>query len=60
MSVELLTEHDLELLNLKRGFSLHLSKYHIVGNHISRLNYIVLNQWACRVASMANLLFKML
>ena len=44
MSVELLTEHHLEFLTLKEapqaGLSLHLSKYHIVGNHMSRLNYV--------------------
>ena len=41
MTVKLLTEHNLEFLSLKgaaqacRG--LHLSKCHIVGNHMSRL-----------------------
>ena len=42
MSVKLLTEHHLEFLSLKGGGgatqarpSVHLSKYHIVGNHIS-------------------------
>ena len=38
---KLLTEHHLEFLNLKvaaqAGLSLHLSKCHIVGNHMSRL-----------------------
>ena len=41
MSVNLLTEHHLEFLSLKEGYkaglSLHLSKCHIVGNHMSRL-----------------------
>ena len=43
MSVKLLTEHHLEFLSLKETaqarLSLHLSKCHIVGNHMSRLNY---------------------
>ena len=47
MSVKLLTEHHLEFLSLKGGciyvcLSLHLSKCHIVGNHMSRLNYLKL------------------
>ena len=41
MSVKLLTEHHLEFLSLKKAAetrpSLHMSKYHIVGNHMSRL-----------------------
>ena len=41
MNVKLLTEHHLEFLSLKEaakdGLSLHLSKCHIVGNHMSRL-----------------------
>ena len=41
MSVKLLTEHHLEFLSLTRGgkarLSLHLSKYHIAGNHMSGL-----------------------
>ena len=41
MSVKLLTEHDLEFLRLKEDaqarLGLHLSKCHIVGNHMSRL-----------------------
>ena len=40
MSVKLLTEHHLEFLSSKEaalaGLSLHLSKCHIVGNHVSR------------------------
>ena len=45
MTVKLLTEQYLELLSLKGGggaaqarLSVHLSKYHIVGNHMSWLN----------------------
>ena len=38
MSVKLLTEHYLEFLSLKEAAQarliLHLSKYHIIGNHI--------------------------
>ena len=41
MSVKLLTEHHLEFLSLKKAaparLSLHLSKYHNVGNQMSRL-----------------------
>ena len=41
MSVKLLTEHHLEFLAKKEAvqarLSLHLSKCHIVGNHMSRL-----------------------
>ena len=44
MSVKLLTEYHLEFLSLKEAaqahLSLHLSKCHIVGNHMSRLNYL--------------------
>ena len=40
MSVKLLTKHLLEVLSLKEaaqaGLSLHLSKFHIVGNHMQR------------------------
>ena len=43
MTVKIPTEHYLELLSLKRGYtgrlSLFMSKCHIVGNHMSRLNY---------------------
>ena len=42
MSVKLLTEQHLKFLILKEAahalLSLHLSKCHIVGNHVSRLN----------------------
>ena len=45
MSVKLLTEHHLKFLSLKEAaqahLSLHLSKCHIVGNHMSRPNYLV-------------------
>ena len=41
MTVQLLTEHHLEFQSLKGGCTglseLHLSKSHIVGNHMSRL-----------------------
>ena len=44
MIVKLLTEHHLEFLSLKEAaearMSLHLSKHHIVGNHMSWLNYV--------------------
>ena len=43
MSVNLLTEHHLEFLSLKGGCTgsseSTLVKSHIVGNHMSRLNY---------------------
>ena len=43
MGVKLLTEHHFEFLSLKGGCrgcpSLHLSKCHIVGNLMPRLNY---------------------
>ena len=43
MIVELLTHHHLEFLSLKEAaearVSLHLSKCHIVGNHMSRLKF---------------------
>ena len=43
MSVKLLTEHHMEFISLKEAaqarLSLHLSKWHIVGNHISLLYY---------------------
>ena len=43
MTVKLLTEQNLELLSLtgaeQTRLSLHLSKCHIVGNHMSRLIY---------------------
>ena len=46
MSVKLLTEHHLEFLRLKEAaqirLSLHLSKCHIVGNHMSQLSYTFL------------------
>ena len=39
MSVNLLTEHPLEFLSLNGGYtghlSLHMSKWHIVGNHVT-------------------------
>ena len=45
MTLRLLTKHYLEFLSLKGAaqarLSLHLSKYHIVGNHMSFLIYLV-------------------
>ena len=41
MIVKLLTEHYLEFLSLKGGCSLLVSKYHIVGKHMSRLINVV-------------------
>ena len=45
MTVKLLSTHHLEIISLKGGctgsLSLHLSKYHIVGNHMSRLIYVL-------------------
>ena len=47
MSVKLLTEQHLEFLSLtaatQAGLSLHLSKCHTVGSHMSRLIYMMLN-----------------
>ena len=46
MTAKLLTEHHLEFLSLKEAakarLSLHLSKYHIFGNHMSRLKLFLL------------------
>ena len=43
MTVKLLTEYNLEFLSSKGAaharLSLHLSKCHIVGNHMSRLKF---------------------
>ena len=43
MTAKVLTEHHLEFLSLTGGcsasLSLHMSKYHIVGNHMARLIY---------------------
>ena len=52
MSVKLLTEHRLEFVSLKGGctgcLSLHSSKCHIVGNHMSRLTiYDILASSRC-------------
>ena len=45
MSVKLLTGHHVQFLSLKKSsqacLSLHLSKYHIIGNHMSRLIYVI-------------------
>ena len=46
MSVKLLTEHHLEFLSLKETaqarLSLHVSKCHIGGNHMSRLKCLII------------------
>ena len=46
MSVKVLTEHHLEFLSLKGGWtgllSLHLPKCHIVGNHMSFVCFVAL------------------
>ena len=46
MTDKLLTKHHLEFLSLKQAaqarLKLHLLKYHIVGNHMSQLIYILL------------------
>ena len=43
MTIKLLSEYNLEFLSLNGGctdlLSLHLSKCHVVGNHMSRLMY---------------------
>ena len=39
LSVKLQTEHHLEFLNLKARLSQHLTKSHIVENHMSRLKW---------------------
>ena len=45
MIVKLLTEQHLEFLSLKEAaqahLSVHLSKYHIVRNHVSRFNWLL-------------------
>ena len=45
MRIKLLTEHHLQFLSLKKPsqarLSLHLSKYHIVGNHMSWLICVI-------------------
>ena len=52
MSVKLLTEHHLEFLILKEAvqacLSLHLSKCHIVGNHMSGFNYMYMHMHGAR------------
>ena len=41
INVQLLAEQHLEFLSLKGGLNLHLSKCHIVGNHMSWLILLV-------------------
>ena len=50
MIVKLLTEHHLEFLSLKEAAearqSLHMSKYHIVGNHMHwHIKFLFLHNW---------------
>ena len=55
MSIKLLPEHYLEFLSLETKeaaqarLSLRLSKYHIVGNHMSRLMYKLIFSNQCRI-----------
>ena len=48
MSVNLLTEHNLEFLSFKGGYTgsskSTLVKIHIVGNHMSRLIYAIVKE----------------
>ena len=65
MSVKLLTEHHLECLRLKEAvqarLSLHLSKCHIVGNHMSRLICVYTFQRASnKDAGQTALMYKLL
>ena len=56
MTVKLLTEHHLEFLSLMGGcracLSLHMSKCHIVGNHMPRLifDFTTAGDWYCVAA----------
>ena len=45
MNIELLTKHHLEFLSLQACLSLFMSKYHIVGNRMSRLEFIYNGQF---------------
>ena len=51
MTVKLLTIHHLEFLSLNGSCTgssdLHLSKCHIVGNHMSRLNFLATRILSC-------------
>ena len=41
MTVKLLTKQHLEFLSAQARVSVHLSKYHNVGNHMSRLSHLL-------------------
>ena len=60
MTVKLLTEQYLELLSLKGAaqarLSVHLSKYHIVGNLMSRLSYNCLHCQSTQMVKFTDLL----
>ena len=70
MSVKLLTGHHLEFLSLKKEaaqvhLSKHWSKCHIVGNHMSWLNYYIEGKqgnvsfdFRCCMAAMCGLWFQ--
>ena len=51
MTDKLLTEPHLRFLSLKETaqapLNLHSTKYHIVGNHVSLLNYIIMIMLTC-------------
>ena len=54
MTVKLLTEHSFEFLSVEKGaaqacLSLHLSKCHIVGSHMSQLRYRIVNDVESRI-----------
>ena len=61
MIVKLLTEHHLEFLSLKGGCKgsseSTLSKCHIVGNHMQRLIYIILEAISCTTSYLLKLLY---
>ena len=54
MNVKLLTEHHLEFLSLKEAaqacLNLHLSKCHIVGNHMPQ-HYIIIAKRSSKMSS---------
>ena len=57
MIVKLLTEHHLEFLSLKKAAearpSLHMSKYHIVGNLMQWLKFIVTINFPAKCSDIA-------
>ena len=65
MSVKLLTEHHFEILSLKEGSTSSseptqsvMSKYHMVGNHMPRPNYIFLPQLMVHVRFLDSFVFR--